>query len=184
MVSLCRHKKAKEKPPKKQDEVFILCEQRNVWLTFKARGNALPSKEGGWNVCKQQRQKGDMRGMHRLTSLALALPETLAVNDGEGQKHQYDDDQGTAGQSKQGCVLWRHGGDCHFHQVCSGPTCTQQSEFTAWPEAAMLQTTLPAPSPFNAMNTLLPAHPCGTQAQCCREQIASLQWCRSTPEQL
>lgn len=90
-----------------------------------------------------------MRGMHRLTSLALALPEPLAVNDGEGQKHQHDDDQGAAGQGKQGCVLWRHGGNCHFHQVCSGLTCTQQSELYSLTRAGNASGRPPCPIPLH-----------------------------------
>lgn len=60
---------------------------------------------------------------HQLTSLALAFPESLAVDDGKCQKHQDNDDQGTAGQCKKGCVLWWYSRDSDLHQVCSGPTC-------------------------------------------------------------
>lgn len=69
------------------------------------------------------RRVAQQGGEHQLTSLALAFPESLAVDDGKCQKHQDNDDQGTAGQCKKGCVLWWYSRDSDLHQVCSGATC-------------------------------------------------------------
>lgn len=84
-------------------------------------------------MCEGQREEGEKHCRHRLTPLALALPKPLAVDDGECQKHQHDDNQGTAGQRKKGRVLRRDGGDGYLHQVCSGPTCKHTSHKTLEP---------------------------------------------------
>jgi len=85
-------------------------------------------------TCEEQREREEKHRRHWLTSLALALPEPLAVDDGERQEHQYNDDQGTAGQREKSCVLGGYGGDGDLHQVCSGPTCKHTSH-TRWSPA-------------------------------------------------
>lgn len=94
------------------------------------------------------------QGEHQLTSLALAFPESLAVDDGECQKHQDDDDQGAAGQCKKGCILWWYSRDSNLHQVCSGPTCKQPQ--SAGAKLRGLDLPFPAHPSSRAMTVLPP----------------------------
>lgn len=145
--------KAQERPcrHKQQDEGFILYEQRGAWVSVRGKigntgGNALPHEEGATGPRKQQRETEEKRCRHRLTSLALALPKPLAVDDGECQKHQYDDDQGAAGQGQKGRVLRRYGWDRDLHQVCSGLTCKHTSHKTLEPNPEAWATPPACPS--------------------------------------
>lgn len=51
--------------------------------------------------------------------LALGLPELPAVEDGDGQEHQEDDDQGAAGEHHKCCALSRGGWTFHLHRTHS-----------------------------------------------------------------